>query len=103
MTDPTTITCPSWCTADAANHIDEDSGPSQHSTSLAKDNWIVFLDQEGDGAPEIMVEDDHRPLTATQARELAAAILTAADQADGREPEPWRNLVNWWLKTRNTK
>lgn len=106
----TTITCPAWCDS----HIQEDDG-----TLLTHRGECGFETEDGDQvlvttlddiipsqlAPAATWVDLHAvdcSLSPADARRAAAALLTAADQADGREPEPWHNLVNWWLTARHS-
>lgn len=104
-TTMTTITCPAWCDS----HIQEDDG-----TLLAHRGECGFETDAGDQVLVTLLDniipaqfdpastwvDLHAvdcTLSPTDARRAAVALLAAADQADGREPEPWENLVTWWL------
>lgn len=59
--------------------------------------WVT----EGTVAATVDRHADACALSPAQARRVAAALLVAADRADGREPEPWDNLVTWWLNARH--
>ena len=82
--------CPAWCTTDhtsaRATWDREESGTWVHEATLAdteafKLNLVAFQG-DGDGIVELGLPDGS--LTATQAREVAAALLAAADALEGR-------------------
>lgn len=97
-----TITCPSWCALPTHQHggpgsLDAASGDRYigHARPIAAAvaDWRVDLVRDDvhppvgpveHGAPTVLLnQDGERPLTPHEARELAAALLAAADVADG--------------------
>ena len=90
----TTVTagaqCPAWCTTDHTSHRAawdrEESGTWVHEATMAdteafKLNLVAFQG-DGDGIVELGLPEGS--LTATQAREVAVALLRAADVLEGR-------------------
>lgn len=48
---------------------------------------MLTVHEGHDYTQHVVLEVGDEPMTARQARELAAALLTAADQIDGRESQ----------------
>lgn len=90
----TTVTagaqCPAWCTIDHTSHRAawdrEESGTWVHEATLADGEAfrlnLVRFQGDGDGIVELGLPEGS--LTAAQAREVAVALLRAADVLEGR-------------------
>jgi hypothetical protein len=102
-----TKTCPDWC----ASHIQEDDG-----TLLTHRGELGFEDANGNQVGVTVLNEiipSLNPVAETwvdlhavdcdllpaDARRAAAALLTAADLAEGREPLPWARLSEWFQAT----
>lgn len=72
-----------------ATRVDSDGTYFEHAEPIHAAGATVKVQttHEADGSSErrIIVELSDEPLTAAEARQLASAILEAADQIDGRE------------------
>ena len=74
--------CPSWCAA----HLGGTPGDTTHLREVRVGNgaaWVEWWDGIEDGAPIITLPPALEQIRASAARDLAAAVVAAADLIEG--------------------
>lgn len=86
----TTITCPSWCTVGEEAHAAELQRPDwvegdvrSHQVVKTGNGWAIEITQyEDEAQPEVFVSMSEGLTDVEDARQLAAALVKAADLLD---------------------